>query len=94
MSTYLAASLAMLFSLPPLLWLALRDPKRLRSLRKAGPSPAKPGARRLLASAAALPGIVLAGLGLWPPLLIWIGGVTLAGWLFAQALAGHRPGGP
>ncbi len=91
MSTSLAASLALFCSLPPLLWLALRDPKRLRSLRRQGSPPANPGTRRLLATIVALPGIALAGLALWPPFLIWMGGITLAGWLFAQALAPNRP---
>ncbi len=89
MNTTLCAALSLTASLAPLLALALRDPKRLRSQR-ASAAQANLFERRLLAALLLLPGLTLAMLGQWPAFLIWIGGVTAGGWLVVQALAGSQ----
>jgi len=90
MSTYAFAAVASLISLLLLLPIALRDPKRLRSLRRPVPSPGRE--RQLLGWGALLPGAALVLLGQWPALLIWLGTVTTLGWLLVQLLA--RLGAP
>ena len=84
--TQLYAALALAVSLLPLIALAVRDPKRLRSRRSArrGASVVE---RRTLACAGLAPGVVLAVVGQWPAVLIWLGSVAVAGWLLALALA-------
>ncbi|MES0873778.1 hypothetical protein [Sinimarinibacterium thermocellulolyticum] len=86
MTTDVFAAIAIGMTLPPLLVLALRDPKRLRSHRAAQRG-AKPGERRALALASLLPGLVLAALGAWPAFLIWLGGIATGGWLIVLWLA-------
>lgn len=86
MSTALAATLSILPSLLLLLWIALRDPKRLRS-RRLATVPMTPPRRGALASLLLLPGVALIGLGQWPAFLIWLGAVLTCGWLLVQVLA-------
>ncbi|SFF38984.1 hypothetical protein SAMN04488120_103146 [Fontimonas thermophila] len=86
MTTTPCAAIALAISGIPLLILALRDPKRLRSLRlRTAPIPTP--VRRTLAVACLAPGVALGLLGQWPALLIWLGGLTTSGWLLVQALA-------
>ena len=84
--TALALIPALIASLLPLLLLALRDPKRLRAGAIAR-SPHTRRTRQALAAAALLPGAALIALGLWPALLIWLGAITVLGWLVVQSLA-------
>ncbi len=86
MSTDLYSALTILVSLLPLTVLALRDPKRLRSLRQRQPG-AQSRERRILAAVTLLPGLILIALGQWPAFLIWSGFITVAGWLLALWLA-------
>lgn len=88
--TATAATLSLIASGLPLLLLARRDPKRLRSVVASALAPHGRRTRQGLAAAALLPGLVLMGLGYWPAFLIWLGGITVAGWLFAQALAARH----
>lgn len=83
-TSFLAAS-AILVSFALLLPIALRDPKRLRSLRRPVPQPGRE--RMLLGWGSLLPGLVLALLGQWPAFLIWLGAVTTLAWLLVQLLA-------
>ncbi|AXQ29358.1 hypothetical protein D0B54_11930 [Solimonas sp. K1W22B-7] len=89
MSTYALAAIASLASLLLVLPIALRDPKRLRSLRR--PVPRAGAERRVLGWGTLLPGLGLALAGQWPAFLIWLGAVTTLGWLLVQLLA--RVGG-
>lgn len=89
MSTSSLAALASLISLLLLLPIALRDPKRLRSLRRPAP---KPGIeRKLLGWGTLLPGVALVAMAQWPAFLVWLGVVTTAGWLLVNGLA-QKPG--
>lgn len=90
MLTATAVTLALTASLLPLLLLAQRDPKRLRSQAVSASAPHGRRLRQVLASAVLLPGVVLMGLGYWPAFLIWLGGVTTGGWLLVQLLAARR----
>jgi hypothetical protein len=88
----LAAAGAIAPSLAALVWLALRDPKRLRSMRRhdkaatrARPHPR--ALRRLLTLVALLPGAALCIAGQWPAFLIWMGATISVGWLLVQILA-------
>ena len=83
MSTELLAGLAIAFSALPLLLLAIRDPKRLRSRRQR--SQATVLERRCLAMAVALPLVFL--LGNAAAALIWLSGVFVTGWFCALWLA-------
>jgi hypothetical protein len=69
--------------------LGLRDPKRLRNLRR-GDVPLSSRARHGLLSVVLAPGIVLAFLGQWWAFFIWFGATCAAGWITAQALAIRR----
>jgi len=90
MNTTLFAIGAVLSSAAPLLLLALRDPKRLRSLRRRTLATAR--GRRGLGGAAVLPGLILAGAGQWPAFLLWLGTLLSGGWLLVQLLAlAQRP---
>jgi len=91
MTTALTATLAILPSLLLLLWVALRDPKRLRS-RRSTTVPMTPRRRGLLASLIFLPGAGLIGLSQWPAFLIWLGAVLTCGWLLVQVLARSAAG--
>lgn len=86
MSTTVAAIVGCVLSLPPLLWLAWRDPKRLRSLRRRPMRPAV--SRGLVAILLLVPGLLLAAGGLWPAFLIWFGSLAVGGWIFTLLLAG------
>jgi len=86
MSTDLCSAIAIAVSLLPVLTLALRDPKRLRSRRSAQRTAAA-SERRVLAVLALVPGLVLATLGQWPAFLIWLGSVSAAGWLLVLWLS-------
>jgi len=57
------------------------DPKRRRSARKGKGHDA--GLRRLLATAALLPGLALLLYGGGAAFLLWLGGAALAGWTAA-----------
>ncbi len=86
MTTYSWATLALVVSLLPLILLALRDPKRLRSLRDRR-APSSSNARRAMTAVVLLPGLALCVIGEWPAFLIWLGGVTALGWLVVMWLA-------
>ena len=86
MTTTLYALAALFVSAAPLLRLALRDPKRLRSLRQR-PVPEPRRRRRMLAAACLVPGLALILIGQWPAFLIWLGGIAAGGWLLALVLA-------
>lgn len=88
--TATAVTLALIASLLPLLLLAQRDPKRLRSITASGTAPHGKAMRQVLAATVLLPGAVLVGLGYWPSFLIWLGGVTAGGWVLVQVLAARR----
>lgn len=88
--TATAVTLSLISSLVPLLMLARRDPKRLRSSAVATLKPHSAASRQMLTVAALLPGITLMGLGYWPAFLIWLGGLTVAGWALVQLLAARR----
>jgi hypothetical protein len=79
--------LALLASLLPLCALARRDPKRLRAQAAVGIAPHGLRARQALGATVLLPGLGLTVLGHWPALLIWLGGLTAAGWGLVQWLA-------
>ncbi|WP_293397271.1 hypothetical protein [Nevskia sp.] len=85
--TAIAASLALIASLLPLLLIARRDPKRLRGLAATHLAPHGRGPRRTLTLFVLLPGAVLIGFGDWPAFLIWLGALTASGWLLVQWLA-------
>lgn len=90
----LAVLSGVLLSAIALLWLARRDPKRLRVLgqRRAA---ATPMARRLATLVVLTPGGILLFCGQWAELLIWLGAVLALGWLLTQIFAvrdqGHVP---
>lgn len=86
MGTYDYATFALLVSLLPLILLALRDPKRLRSLRDRR-APSSQNARRGFTAAVLLPGVALCLIGQWPAFLLWLGGVTAGGWILVMWLA-------
>jgi len=90
MSTAAYASIALALSAAPLVRLALRDPKRLRSLRIPA-ARKRPGPRAALAALCLMPGAVLGALGQWPAFLIWLGALAAGGWLLVQALARAAP---
>lgn len=86
MTTYTWAALALAISLLPLILIALRDPKRLRSLRDRR-TPSSSNARRAMTAVVLLPGLALCVIGEWPAFLLWLGGVTAIGWIFVMWLA-------
>lgn len=88
--TATAVTIALIASLLPLLRLAQRDPKRLRSVAGSSTAPHGKTIRQALAAAALLPGVALMGLSYWPAFLIWLGGVTAGGWVLVQVLAARR----
>lgn len=88
--TTAAAALTLIASMVPLVLLARRDPKRLRSITAAGATPYKLRTRQVLAVAALIPGVALIGLGYWPAFLIWMGGLIASGWILVQILAARR----
>lgn len=85
MSTDALAALTIVLSLLLLLPIALRDPKRLRSIGRPAPKPGRE--RTLLGWGSLLPGLALVLLAEWPAFLIWLGGVTTLAWLLVQLLA-------
>jgi protein-S-isoprenylcysteine O-methyltransferase Ste14 len=89
MTTYAWAVIAIAVSLLPLIVLALRDPKRLRSRRSAQRG-ALANERRTLSIVVLVPGVVLGVLGEWPAFLIWLGSASAAGWLLVLWLARER----
>lgn len=89
MTTDACSAISIAVSLLPLLVLALRDPKRLRSRRSAQRGAAT-RERRALATTSLVPGVVLALMGEWPAFLIWLGSVAAVGWLLVLWLAGER----
>ncbi|MDP9139352.1 MAG: hypothetical protein M3O62_00985 [Pseudomonadota bacterium] len=93
MSTYTWAVVALGVSLLPLILIALRDPKRLRSLRDRR-APSSSSARRAMSAVTLMPGLALCVIGEWPAFLIWLGGVTAGGWIFVMWLARSAVPGP
>lgn len=67
--------------------LALRDPKRLRSLRTTRRVAMGSTMRTALGYGSLLPGIATIAAGQWPAFLIWLGAVTAIGWSLAQGFA-------
>lgn len=82
----LAVSLGVLVSVSTLVWLALRDPKRLRVLGR-GRAAAATALRRRATLIVLAPGAAFTGCAAWAELLIWAGAVLAAGWLLTQMLA-------
>ncbi len=80
------AIIALAVSAAMILWLCLGDPKRRRALHVAGEGQGA-SARRLIAAAACLPGLLGLLLGDAAAFLIWLGGSGAAGWLIAMLLA-------
>ena len=83
MSSAGVAVIALLCSALPLLLLALRDPKRLRSQRRRVRATAVE--RRGLTGLAVLPSFFI--LGDAAALLLWLAGILVMGWLMALWLA-------
>lgn len=67
--------------------LALRDPKRLRSLRSTQRIAMGSTLRTVLGYGSLLPGIATIVAGQWPAFLIWLGAITAIGWSLAQGFA-------
>lgn len=88
--TAIAVTLALIASLVPLLLIAQRDPKRLRSIPPAGMQPMGVRPRQALTALTLLPGAVLIASSQWPALLIWLGGLIASGWILVQLLAARR----
>jgi hypothetical protein len=93
MSTTVATLLSLLPSLLLLSLIALRDPKRLRSQPR-GPGHATrhasvwtPKQRRSATMLALLPAPLLIAFGAWPALLLWLGALLTAVWLWVNYLA-------
>lgn len=85
--TATAVTIALIASVLPLLLLAQRDPKRLRSVAAHGVAPHGKAIRQILAAVTLLPGAVLMAFSYWPAFLIWLGGITVGGWVLVQVLA-------
>lgn len=88
----IAGTVAILASVPMLLALALRDPKRLRTILHAradvySPTRSPATTRRVLGALVLLPGLLLVCLGEWWAVLVWLGSVMALGWAVARALA-------
>lgn len=82
-----AGLLALACSLLPILWLALRDPKRLRVSGGDRQAALSMRARQVLALLSVLPGVVLVLLRDWPGLLVWAGALPALGWVTVLALS-------
>ncbi|MDB5970198.1 MAG: hypothetical protein JWQ90_2648 [Hydrocarboniphaga sp.] len=72
--------------------IALRDPKRLRSLPRTAPAMRRasawtPRQRRIAVLIALSPAPLLIAAGAWPALLIWLGALLAGGWLWVNWLA-------
>ncbi|WP_428312315.1 hypothetical protein [Hydrocarboniphaga sp.] len=93
MSTMIAALAALLPSLLLLSLIALRDPKRLRSLPRGPGHDSRRAAawtrkqRRNATLIALLPAPLLIASGAWPALLIWLGALLTVAWLWVNCLA-------
>lgn len=81
----LAVLLGALVSGSALVWLAWRDPKRLRALGRRAAAARTP--RRLATLIVIAPGLALLLCGQWAELMIWAGAVLATGWLLTQMLA-------
>ncbi len=70
--------------------LALHDPKRVRTVARAGgqrgPTFGKP-TRVAFGTASIAPGVLLALYGAWPAFLLWFGTSCAVGWLLTVILA-------
>ena len=86
-STLIWAASAIVVSAVLLTPLALRDPKRLRSLGATKRVAMASTMRTVLGYASLLPGIATIVAGQWPAFLIWLGTVTAIGWSLAQGFA-------
>lgn len=85
-------AVAILSSILALFALAMRDPKRLRTIMNAqserySSTPMSATMRRVLTGLVFLPGIVLVCLGDWWAALVWLGSVMAVGWVTARVLA-------
>lgn len=89
--TATAVTLSLFASLLPLLLIAQRDPKRLRSVAASAATPHSRRTRQMLTAVALLPGAILMALSYWPAFLVWLGGTTASGWVLVQVLAARRP---
>ena len=81
MTAGLASAIAVLFSMICLLALIKSDGKRYRREGRRFDLPRT--ARTLLVCAGLLPGLVLTALGYYSSLLVWLGSITLIGWVLA-----------
>ena len=81
MSAELASAIAVLFSMICLLALIKSDGKRYRREGRRFGLPQT--ARALLVCAGLLPGVVLTVLGYYSSLLVWLGSITVMGWILA-----------
>lgn len=88
----LLATLAIAGSVALLGSIALRDPKRMRAQEGEAPArtPFTTRQRRLLALAAAAPGIALMLSGWWSSTILWIGGTVTLAWLWVVWLSRQR----
>jgi hypothetical protein len=73
-------------------WIALRDPKRMRSHESAVAlrAPLTSRQRRLLALGALAPGLLLMLSGWWSSAIMWIGGTVTLAWLWVIWLSRTR----
>jgi len=88
-STLIALLCAVAASAAMLAMLALRDPKRVRTVARGGERGrtfSKP-ARIAFGCAAIAPGFLLTMYGEWPAFLLWFGTSCAVGWLLAVVLA-------
>lgn len=88
-STLIALLGAVVASAAMLAMLALRDPKRVRTVARGGERGrtfSKP-TRIVFGCAAIAPGFLLAINGEWPAFLLWFGASCAIGWLLAVAFA-------
>ena len=81
MTAELASAIAVLFSMICLLALIKSDGKRYRREGERFYLPRT--ARVLLLCAGLLPGVVLTALGYYSSLLVWLGSITVIGWVLA-----------
>ena len=81
MTAELASASAVLFSMTCLLALIKSDGKRYRREGRRLGLPRT--IRVLLVCAGLLPGVVLTALGYYSSLLVWLGSITVMGWILA-----------
>lgn len=82
MTTTTTSLLAIFGSLCCLLALAKANPKRHRTQGSAWQLPAR--AKSLLVVLSLVPGVVLCFMSMAPSFLVWLGAITIAGWVVAM----------